>query len=225
MHNLVTIQTIDDLQPIENNFLRIDEDDEIITFINEQFHGIVYKIINNINGKIYIGKTKTDFKSYIRNKFRYNLEKSKRPVFRAVLKYGINNFRVKVLEVAYTKEQLNDIERLYIKKLNSQNPKIGYNICSGGEGGPGGPTCKGRKHTEEEKMRMRNRPRSSFATNKGRVFSQEWRENMGKAASLSLKGKPKTPEHRLHLSIARRGISPGNKGKKLVVENGVKHYV
>jgi len=203
-----------------SNIIFLDEDlSECYDFY---FYGIIYLIRNNLNNKIYIGKTKQFYKKYINNKIKQN---PNMPIIKAIKKYGCENFSVKVIDVATTKEQLNNLEKFYIKSFNSKNHQIGYNICDGGEGGIGGPNFKGHKHTEETKEKMRNKPKSHFAHNKGRIFSEEWKKNMGIAASKALKGKSKSEEHKKNISLAKRGSVPSNKGKKLVIINGRKKYV
>ena len=52
----------------------------------------IYKIINDINDKVYIGQTsyslETRFKEHL---YKVNLD---RPLYRAMRKYGIDNFHI-----------------------------------------------------------------------------------------------------------------------------------
>lgn len=90
----------------------------------------VYKYTNLINGKIYIGQTIGTLKyraGY--NGYKYR----KCPYFyNAIQKYGWDNFMVEILQDNLTHAQANELEIEYIKKFNSQNPEIGYNISDGG---------------------------------------------------------------------------------------------
>ena len=102
--------------------------------------GYIYKTINLINGKIYIGQ-------HIAKEFE--AEKylgSGILLHKAVKKYGKENFKVILLESCDSKEQLDDRERYWILTLNSQEQSIGYNLTSGGEGNNGG-MFKGHKHS------------------------------------------------------------------------------
>ena len=201
------------------------EDDNELIDAYDYFYGVIYKLSNSINNKIYIGQTKHLTKKYILRKFKYIDKHSKRPIVRSFIKYGPSKFTCKIIDVATNKKQLDTLERMYIQKYNSQNSKIGYNIANGGEGGIGGPHFKNHTHTEKTKEKMRDFPKTHFATNKGRKFDEVWKKNIGIASSKRFKGIPKTASHKKAISIGHQGISPGNKGKKLVIINNKRKYV
>lgn len=54
--------------------------------------------------------------------------------YRAIKKYGWDNFKHIVLFSNLTKEEAGLLEQMYITLYDTQNPKYGYNICNGGEG-------------------------------------------------------------------------------------------
>lgn len=117
--------------------------------------GYIYKITNVINKKIYIGKTK----SSIQTRFKQHLysvthHKSKSMLYDAMNKYGADNFIIEEIDFAYTLQELNDKEIYWISYYDSRNPTKGYNICKGGECGPGGPMFKGHHHSEHTKQLM-----------------------------------------------------------------------
>ena len=89
----------------------------------------IYKITNNINGKIYIGKhidrSETGFDNYMGSGII---------IKNAQKKYGINNFTKEILEEC-SKENVNEREIFWINELQSTKSKIGYNVTKGGEGG------------------------------------------------------------------------------------------
>lgn len=90
----------------------------------------VYKITNNINGKMYIGITVRDIK------FRYNQHlhsKKEYPLYKAFDKYGRDNFTLELLNYCETREEAASLEKYYIKLYNSNNAEFGYNQTSGGE--------------------------------------------------------------------------------------------
>lgn len=99
--------------------------------------GEIYKITNNITGKIYIGKTKRKTRDrwleHIRDA-KHNQEKNV-PLHKAIIKYGEDNFSIEILEHEIKEEDLNNKEKYYIKKFNSTNSSIGYNATVGGDGG------------------------------------------------------------------------------------------
>lgn len=85
---------------------------------------VIYKITNNINNKIYIGKDKHNRKTY------YG---SGTLIKQAIKKYGKHNFSKEILEVCTSIDHMNIREIYWIDKLNAI--KNGYNIAEGGEGG------------------------------------------------------------------------------------------
>lgn len=87
---------------------------------------IIYKTTNLINGKIYIGKD---------SKLRSTYLGSGIILRRAIAKYGKENFKKEILERCSSIEQLNEKEKYWIYKLNSNNKDIGYNLTEGGDGG------------------------------------------------------------------------------------------
>ena len=95
--------------------------------------GYIYKIINLVNGKVYIGQTVTS----IQQRFTEHKSKSKNlkdiscPLHNAMRKYGIENFEVYQIEEV-DNSILDDREKFWINHYDSYN--IGYNATLGGEG-------------------------------------------------------------------------------------------
>ena len=93
--------------------------------------GYIYKITNNINGKIYIGKTEFD----IQKRFKEHIHDSKkryceqRPLYNAMNKYGVENFHIELIEETDNTEEK---EKYWINYYNSY--RNGYNATLGGEG-------------------------------------------------------------------------------------------
>ena len=93
----------------------------------------IYKIINDVNDKIYIGKTEFSiekrFKEHCYDAFKNS--KEKRPLYSAMKKYGIEHFHIELIE-----KTDNPIERekYWIEKLG--NFHNGYNATIGGDGKP-----------------------------------------------------------------------------------------
>ncbi|MFA5670670.1 MAG: GIY-YIG nuclease family protein [Balneolaceae bacterium] len=96
--------------------------------------GFIYKIINKTNNKIYIGQTKLSieqrWKKHIKDS---KLDKIKdRPLYRAINKYGLDNFQVEKIEEC-PDELLNEREIFHI--LENKSLEEGYNLTKGGDGG------------------------------------------------------------------------------------------
>lgn len=93
----------------------------------------IYKITNQINKKVYIGKTletiETRWKKHIKDSKRERYEK--RPLYAAFNKYGIDNFIIEEVEECSV-EILNEREIYWIEYYRSF--KNGYNATIGGDG-------------------------------------------------------------------------------------------
>lgn len=100
--------------------------------------GYIYVIRNDINKKVYIGKT-IDTLSNRFSKHKWdaiNKSNTNCPLHNAMNKYGIEHFHIEPLEEC-DNEILSQREIYWIKYFNSylDNSK-GYNATSGGEGNP-----------------------------------------------------------------------------------------
>ena len=91
--------------------------------------GYIYKHTNKINGKVYIGLTKTSLNSRWQNGNGY---KHCRLFYRAILKYGWNNFEHELIEEVDA-SILEEREKYWIAFYKSNNENFGYNLTSGGE--------------------------------------------------------------------------------------------
>lgn len=103
------------------------------------YEGYLYKITNNINGKIYIGQTiVTIQRRWNQHKTNANKENPDMAISRAIKKYGHENFTIEELMVFECctldelKESLNELEIMFINRFNSLIDKNGYNIDKGG---------------------------------------------------------------------------------------------
>jgi hypothetical protein len=171
----------------------------------------IYKIINTINGKIYIGKNSTSDPNYMGSGVVLSKAKSK---------YGINAFKKIIIEDNIESEEiLNEREIYWISKYNATNPEIGYNRAPGGEGNTGkwngdslsdehidkiSKAMKGREIKWKDKLSESRRNSESV---KDLYRSQEWRNNISK----TLSNKPKSEIHRENLS---KSLKSSNKLKE-----------
>ena len=92
----------------------------------------IYKITNDINQKVYIGMTygsvEKRWAEHKRDCHKRNLFE-KRPLYRAIEKYGIEHFHIELIEETNNPEEK---EQYWIKYYNSF--KKGYNATLGGDG-------------------------------------------------------------------------------------------
>src|SRR5580704_3159657 len=92
---------------------------------------IVYKITNKINEKSYIGQTIGP----IEKRWNSHCSKQKRGhgiFYRAIAKYGKENFEIKILARCNSIQEMNHREVYYIKLFNTLAPN-GYNLDTGGK--------------------------------------------------------------------------------------------
>ena len=103
----------------------------------------IYIHINKINNKAYIGQTSCDVKLRWQNGYNY---KPCTHFYNAIQKYGWDNFKHIIFATGLTQEEANHMERLLIALYDTTNPKVGYNLRSGGNHS---------KLSEETKRKMR----------------------------------------------------------------------
>ena len=138
---------------------------------------IIYKITNKVNGDFYIGKTSKSKEERLRRHF-YNSSYGKETyLYRAIKKYGKENFIIEELESKIDENQIDMKEIDYILKLNPQ-----YNMTKGGEGGD---TSKSPNFIRAIKKQHTNRSPESYASYGmlGKKFPEEAKEKVGRANS------------------------------------------
>ena len=93
----------------------------------------IYKITNNVNQKIYIGKTYHSIEGRWKQhcKDMYKRDMGKRPLYDAMRKYGVENFSIELVEET---DNLEEREKYWIEYYGSF--KDGYNATIGGDGRP-----------------------------------------------------------------------------------------
>lgn len=91
----------------------------------------IYQITNDINGKIYIGKTEFSLEKRWKEHCddTYRESKEKRPLYAAMRKYGIEHFHMELIEETNNPEEQ---EEYWIEQ--KQSFKNGYNATMGGDG-------------------------------------------------------------------------------------------
>jgi group I intron endonuclease len=93
----------------------------------------IYKITNDINGKIYIGKTVNTIEKRWNEHCKDSLKErnENRPLYKAMNKYGIQHFHIEQIEECSV-EEVSERERYWIEIYGSF--KYGYNATKGGDG-------------------------------------------------------------------------------------------
>lgn len=184
----------------------------------------VYLIVNDVNLKIYVGKTtRPNLQQYLQQKF-YEAGKhlgGNSHLYAAIRKHGRGHFHIhSLISDCKTNEELSRWEQTLIKALAAQNPEIGYNICRGGEGFTGRHSEKTRQKIATAARKMWKRPgiKENFSAKMtGHSVSPETIEKMieakrGKPGRVwSEKSKRKVAAY---ISANRTGANNPNFGKK-----------
>lgn len=112
----------------------------------------IYKIVNAINGKVYVGSS-VNLYNRIKNHFitLNNKNHHNNHLQKAYNKYGEENFYFEIIEIVIKnennnifKESILKIEQYWIDKLNACNEKYGYNLA------PKASSLLGYKKTPEQ---------------------------------------------------------------------------
>ncbi len=95
---------------------------------------IIYKIINKLSGKMYIGQTVQKLIDRWSDHSRpcSGRHKNRSAIAAAIHKYGKENFSIEQIDSADTLDELNIKEITYIKAFNTLAPN-GYNLELGGD--------------------------------------------------------------------------------------------
>jgi group I intron endonuclease len=121
---------------------------------------IVYIAKNLVNGKDYIGYTTKSLDERIKSHLYNSMNKSDKHYFylfkQAIRKYGIDSFQWEILTECTSVDECCDLEKFYIKKLNTISPN-GYNLTEGGNGGI---------QSEETRLKISNTVKEHWANNK-----------------------------------------------------------
>lgn len=147
--------------------------------------GYIYKTVNKLNGRFYVGKHRgrpESSEKYLGSGIALK---------RAIDKYGVDSFFKEILEYIPCGD-LSERERFWIEKTEAFKNGLGYNMTPGGDGGP---AFKGRKHSEETKMKIREKSKKRKPVSeemklrisnklKGRVVSKETRKKISDKAKL-----------------------------------------
>lgn len=106
--------------------------------------GIIYRVTNLINGKVYIGQTRQGLSIRKAHHIRDHNNKSHESIvlYKAFRKYGLESFKWEAIDTAADVAELNNKEIEWIA-IHEANKGKGYNMTAGGQG------VKNYKVTEE----------------------------------------------------------------------------
>ena len=154
----------------------------------------IYKGENLIDHKCYIGQS-IDLNKRIAHHFS-NIKNGRydNPLYRAINKYGLENFDVAIIEVLEAsddlKSKLDEREKYYIQKYNSYG-KNGYNQTLGGDGGISGYkfTSEQREHVSRNSIKVsEEKSRRIYMYNIKTRYTQIWIDVKHTAEYLKVNG-------------------------------------
>lgn len=186
----------------------------------------IYVYTNKVNGKVYVGRTCVPLKK----RAGYNGVAYKGcPLFwRAIQKYGWENFKGEIIEEGLNNEEATEKEIYYIRYFEASSPLKGYNILDttfnnsvysdenresrsrkfSGEGNP----MYAYEYTEEQKEKMRERNLGINNPFYGKHHSQETIDIIKEKLKVYYethespsKGRKLTEEQRKRLSESKKG--------------------
>lgn len=158
---------------------------------------LIYKITNQVNGKIYVGQTTLRLEQRWRKHLLDARNGRSCALHNAVRKYGDQNFDIETLEEC-SSEELDKLEIAWIKQLCSAEKEYGYNLTLGGKNG---------EMTEEVKKKLSAMRMGAGNPQFGKTHTAEARERISKAhkgRTAPNKGKPHSEEHIAKISAAQK---------------------
>jgi group I intron endonuclease len=98
--------------------------------IKKEIYGIIYIAYNKITNKMYIGQTKLSLKE----RQKQHLRAKGHTKFKYAVKKYENDFVWSIHDTAYSKIELDEKEKYWIKFYKSNTNDFGYNLTAGGDG-------------------------------------------------------------------------------------------
>lgn len=192
--------------------------------------GYIYLIENLINGKKYVGQT---IQNDVNQRWKKHKQVNKKYIgtclFNAYKKYGIQNFKFKLLCICFD-EDTNKYEEEYINRYKTLYPN-GYNMIEGGKSRKFTPILRqilseklsGEKHpmygkhlSEETKQKLREKNIGKNNVNYGKKLTKEEKEHLSRLAKDRFKNN-----NNQHTSLVKEKISKSlfNYYKNNAIEN------
>lgn len=207
----------------------------------KQVYGIIYLLINKVNGKKYVGQAISNKRIEIHKRLAKH---PKHPIDWAIHDFGWDSFKKDKIKIVYwriakvrksrklSQEQLDKLEDHYIIKLNTLVPN-GYNVRRGGSHGKHHSKTK-EKQSLSRKRYLMEHPEAVMGKNNGMFGRREEKHHhFGKHNSKSANKKTSLgrkkyfnehPEAKLQLSIARKKYFNEHPEVRLRLSDKIKRY-
>lgn len=188
---------------------------------NKDIVGIIYRITNKVNKKLYIGQT---IRTLIGRMNDYKRGYGNDHINNAIKKYGWESFDFEIIDTGTTIEELNNKEIYYIAKYKTTDKKFGYNIENGGNNKT--PTIStiekmSRSHLGKKQdpswVNKRVAPAGSDEAKKyGRKKTEEEKKQISKNSPKYWLGKNRDEETKKKISITKKEKGLSDKQKDLL---------
>lgn len=161
---------------------------------------------------------------------KYENGEYKQPAFaRAILKYGWDNIEHEIVASNLTKEEADNFEKLLIQKLDTMNPKFGYNCKEGGSNGTLSEEArkkiseahKGENHHMYGKHHGEETKRKISESHKGLKASEETRRKLSEART----GENNHMYGKHHTEESKKKMSENKKGKRFGADSPISKKV
>lgn len=200
--------------------------------------GVIYKIENKVNGKIYIGSTNNKARRWRKHKWMLkNNRHHNIHLQRAFNEYGSKEFEFSMIEIVQKGENLLNREDFYIKYWNYHIPEMIYNEALDAKAPTRGKTGEdaafyGKHHNKVTKQKISKSMKGRMVGEDNPMYGQTGEDapmydvhrtgkdapNYGnrhteaaiKKMSSAKKGKELTDEHKKHISEAKKGEKNDN---------------
>jgi len=181
-----------------DNILSTDE--STISSQDPKKYGYVYLTTNTVNGKKYVGVHKSSC-------FDESYKGSGKILWRAINKYGWDNFETVIIKWCFSKEELFESEIEEINKRDAVQSSEYYNVMPGGHGGDNKTMLSPEEHQEfvDKIIKSKDRPRTEkeIAHMKSLIESQKGKprsEECKRKSRESNLGQVRSEEAKRHMS-------------------------
>lgn len=196
-------------------------------------YGLIYKITNKINGKIYVGQTtRTLDARWSQHLYDATVREYPYAIYRAIRKYGVDAFTIESICECETLEELNEQEKLFAQSLNAFVPN-GYTLTAGtGIGADSDDTKlkksragKGRQFSETHKKNLSEAKKGTKTGQDNPFYGKTHTEETKKKLSEIAKHRTFSRETRKKMSESHKGKTPSQEtlDKKSLAMSGEKN--
>ena len=173
--------------------------------IEMKHFGVIYKIYNNFDSKVYVGQT-TRLLDRRWKQHLYSVKKNLDSfhIHRAMKAHGIENFQIEQIDTAQSREELNSKEIYWINFYDSV--KNGYNLNINGHNAFLSDETKEKKSVKSQAMWLKTGHKENHAKKMSAIWSNpEYKHNF----SEKMLKNYKNPEFKeKHLQAIKASITP-----------------